>query len=147
MTLSFHLLKILGQVWVLFPTDTLLLHSTKTAHSHVQVTTHHNLTLSNWFFIELKHHLARHSRQWKRNKPSTLLHHITSQWWKRNVPSTLMHHVTCTNRKKLHKPFVTVTSTNYTQKDKGFEEAQLLAFTQKEYMIKHMKNHAWKVPP
>ena len=53
-------------------------------------------------FIELKHHLARHSRRWKRNKPSTL-----------------MHHVTCTNRKKLHKPFVTVTSTNYTQKDKG----------------------------
>ena len=34
MTLSFHLLKILGQVRVLFPTDTLLLHSTKTVRTH-----------------------------------------------------------------------------------------------------------------
>ena len=90
----FHLLK---TVTVLFPSHTLLLHSTKTVCTHTLIHTSCNQSQSStvkfsFYWTQTPLGLTLLWRR-KRSTPSTLLHHITSQRWKRNVPSTLTHHL------------------------------------------------------
>ena len=143
----FHLLKILGQVRVLFPTDTLLLHSTKTVHSHVQVTTCHNLTLSNLFLLNWNTTWldTPDGEKETRLQPCCITSPLNDEkemclqpWCITSPVQTEKNYIN--HLSQWHPPITH-------KKIKGFEETQLLAFTQKEYVIKYMKNHAWKVPP